>query len=90
MKIHCVDFSADANVTILILSSMVKPHVTMTYSYKDICEKPSRKISERTVGIFMFCVEIFFMQQVVKWPQMMLHTVVPGNELLYLNFACAE
>ncbi len=26
-----------------------KPHVTMTYSYEDISEKPFRKITEHTV-----------------------------------------
>ncbi len=26
-------------------------HVAMTYGYKDICEKPFRKISEHTVGL---------------------------------------
>ncbi len=26
-----------------------KPHVATTYGYEDICEKPLRKISERTV-----------------------------------------
>ena len=27
-----------------------KPHVATTYSYEDICKKPFRKISERTVN----------------------------------------
>ena len=33
----------------------IKPHVATTHGYEDICEKPFRKISERTVQhIFIF------------------------------------